>query len=246
MKNTINILYGVSMALCVILVIIGVIGSRRQLYAAKCSGIEVELIDSSTRQFITSAGVKKIIDKEYGGYLNVPTGHINLSKIEEVLAGEGIMEEHDAYFTRDAVLHVKVRQCTPLVRISGSAGTWYVCRGNRWFKVKDDWCKDIPTLNGNARENDRTWMERISALGEFIQEHESMAGNISRMSCDDKGELRIRFDARSEDFLFGQPSGLKRKFALVDSYVKMMDKEENAEKKYKTVKVKYENQIVCR
>lgn len=245
MRNTINIiLYSASIFICVILTLVGVAGSHRQAASRKCSGIRVELTDSSSCQFITSAGVRKIIDKEYGGYLNVPVGQINLSKIEAILEKEGIMEEHDAYFTPDAVLHVRVKQCTPLIRIKTGNATWYVCRGNRWCRVKDDWCRDIPTMQGNARVSDSTWMSRVGALGEYLLEHDSKAGAVKKMSTDSKGDISIRFEGRDEEFQIGQPCALKQKFSRVDSYVGMMER--NEEKKYRTVKVQYDRQIVCR
>lgn len=245
LKNTINIiLCSASLCLCVILILIGVAGSHRHLAASKCSALEVELTDSSTRQFITAAGVKKIIDKEYGGYINVPAGQISLKKIEDILEKEGILETHEAYFTPDAVLHVRVKQCTPLLRISSGSGTWYVCKGDRWFRVKDDWCRDIPTLQGNARTADSTWMSRVGALGEYLMEHDSKAGAVKKMSTDSKGDISIRFDGRDEEFQIGQPCALKQKFAKVDTYVGMMER--NEEKKYRTVKVQYDKQIVCR
>ncbi len=247
MKNTINIvLYSILGTLCLLTLVIGIVGNRRHMSATKCTGIEVELTDSLSRQFITAQQIRDIIDKEYGGYKNVPCSDINLFEMEQILAAQGIMEQHEAFITNDAVLHIKAKQCTPVLKVCSGNDTWYMCRNGRYFRVTRDWCKDIPVMSGAVQQDNDLWMRRVCHLGEYIHDTDGLKDSVTKLSCNDKGEVSLRLAERDEVFIIGQPTGLKDKFSAIARYKNMMEGEGFAEKKYRTVNVKYDKQIVCR
>ncbi len=247
MKRIINIvLYSLTGFLLLTVTVIGIAGSRRQAALTKCREVKVELMDSSLYRFVSADQVRAVIDKEYGGYRNVPMGDISLSRIEDILERHGMMEVHEAYFTKDAVLHVMVKQYTPVMKLKSGTDLWYLCRGGRWFRVGDDWCDGIPVMSGTARTDDRQWMSKACGMGEFLRERESLTEEIAGLSCDRKGEISLKLAGRNETFVIGQPSQLKDKFARIEKYKEIMRLEENADLAYKSVNVKFDRQIVCK
>lgn len=249
MKRTIDIiLYSVAGVLLLAITVIGIAGSRRQASHTKCRGVKVELTDSSKNSFVSADQVRAIIDKEYGGYRNVPMGDISLTRIEDILERHGMMQVHEAYFTKDAVLHIMVKQYTPVLKMKSEEGLWYLCRGGRWFRVGKgkDWCADIPVMSGAARSDNPQWMREACGLGEFIAERESLRTEIEGLSCDRKGEISLKLSGRNETFIIGRPTQLKDKFSRIDKYKEIMRREESAAPAYRSVNVKYDRQIVCK
>jgi cell division protein FtsQ len=62
---------------------------------------------------------------------------------------------------------------------------------------------------------------------------------------DRKGELTLVPREGNEIFLFGQPHSVPEKFAKMEKYYTTIIPEKGA-KKYKTVDVRFDNQIVCK
>lgn len=246
MKRTINIiLYSVSAGLLLILMITGMAGHRRAATRTKCRGLEIELADSARSQFITASQIRGIIDKEYGGYLNVPVADIDLHRMESILKAQGIMESHEAYFTPDGILHIMAKQCTPVMKVKGNGTIWYLCRGGRYFRVSKDWCKDIPQMTGTAPESDEKWMKRACRMGEKIMDG-GFADKVEALKCDSRGEVSMKLKERDEFFLLGQPTSLDTKFKRIDRYISLSENGKFEGKHYKQINIKYDGQIVCR
>lgn len=248
MKRIINIvLLSVAGTLVLLTLLIGLVGSRRHFNNTKCSGISIELTDSAQRQFIRPAQILSVINKEYGGYLNVPFGSIDLKRMEDILEDHGILDRHDAYLTRDGILHISATQCTPVMKVEHEGQLWYICNGGRHFKVTSDWCKGIPLMKSGAGMNNRKWIGRVAALGSYINSNRKLSENIESMRCSSNGEISIKFRDRSETFIIGQPGETKEKMARIERYRKdIAPLCEEEGKTYKSVNVKYRNQIVCR
>lgn len=247
MRKRINIiLYALTLGLATVLLCIGIAGHRRYESRHKCTGLEVELADSSTKQFITAAEIRGIIDKEYGGYTNVPMGCISLHRIERILAAEGILERHEAYFTPDGTLHIEASQCTPVMKVSGEKGEWYLCRGGRCFRVKHDWCRDIPVMRGSMPENDAAWIREAACLGETIYDGAFPGGAIESLGCNSKGDISLRRSDRPEEFILGRATSLENKLQRMEKYIRMMQKETSSGLQYKSVNLKYDGQIICK
>lgn len=247
MKKAINIaLYTTLAVLLLSALAIGVAGNRRQHAAVKCTGISVELTDSLNNHFVSAREVQRVIDREFGGYLNVPVGSIDLDAMERVLEQHGTLEKGDAFFTRDGILHVRVKQRKPLVKLYDGSTMWYVCSGGKHFAVKDDWCRDIPRVNGAARLSDPQWRQRMAAFGEYVTRRGDWDSRVERISTDSRGEVSIKLQERDELFYIGQPTEIKEKFARIDRYIGTIVPTLEEGRKYKSVNVKFNNQIVCK
>lgn len=247
MKNTINIiLYSVLTVLVAASIAIGIAGHRRQVAAVKCTGIAVELIDSSQHHFISEKEVIRILDREYGGYRNVPAGNLDLEKMEAVLDQHGMLERHDAYFTSDGILHIRVSQRTPYAKVREGNALWYICKGGRCFRVNNDWCPDIPQVYGASQISNELWRQRTAELGEYIMGRRDWKRAVEKVGCDSRGEVSIRLRDRKEVFYLGQPTALKEKFKKIDLYLSDISPKLPEDKTYRSVNVKFSNQIVCR
>lgn len=235
----------VSAALMIVLLGVGLWGRGRHDRQLRCCGLAVELLDSSTSQFITAGQIRSIVDREYGGYVNVPVKDINLCEIEAVLQSQGILERHEAYFTGDGMLHIIAKQYTPVMKISGASGDWYLCRTGKYFRISRDWCKNIPVMSGRPLLENNEWMDRACRMGEYIVD-KALTDSFRSIKCDERGEITLQKASREEVFQIGQPSNFPGKLNRIEKYEKMVSRGLVKGKEYKNVNVKYDGQIVCK
>ena len=78
MKNTVKyIIMGICGGLLAACIIVAVIAGQNQRKPLKCTGLQVEVLDSMENGFVTKADIKKYLDKEYGPvsytHLTLPT-----------------------------------------------------------------------------------------------------------------------------------------------------------------------------
>lgn len=232
--------------LCCLALLIGVLGNRRNCSSVKCRAVHIELADSAERSFISPAGLKRLLDKEYGGYLNVPLEGISTARMEKILQEQGFFQESVCYTTRDGVLHVEAKQCTPLLKMADGSGTWYFAREGRYFWTEGDPCKGTRAISGKADTRNELWMSRVCALGEYLSYELPSELKLSHIDCSREGNFRLRFAGMTESFTIGQPTGLEEKLSLVEKYLRMKEDGLTEGKEYTNVDVQYHGQIVCK
>lgn len=246
MKKTINIvLYTLLSVIFAGGMVYGLAGAAKEERALKCGGLEIRLLDSTRSAFITAKDIQKIIDRDFGGYLNVPVGSVDLHRMEMVLQEQGMIESQEAYFTGDGVLHIEVRQRRPLVKLRKDGELWYICSGGRTFPVRSDWCKDIVTLEGSGKMGSEIWRSNVAGLGEFILES-GWKDRVKSLESNSRGEISLRLEGRTESFLLGQAVSLQPKFERISRYLNDGASFIPEGKQYRSVNVEFENQIVCK
>lgn len=243
MKNIINIvLYCVYTLVFALLLTLGVAGGRKSYSMQKCKGISIEIEDKDIR-FTDADMIKKLIDREYGGYMGVPVRSIDLHKMEKVLESQAYLRSRQSYCTPDGILHIRISQQKPAVKIKDGNSLWYVSESGLIFSVGDDWCTEIPQINGPLVKNEN-WTACCSALGHFLKNHRKWDGKVEQIKCNAKGEIQLQLQDMDEVFLLGYPTGLKDKFGRIEKYMASISG--TSDKKYESIDVRYDNQIVCR
>ncbi|MCQ2185726.1 MAG: hypothetical protein MJY92_03255 [Bacteroidales bacterium] len=246
MKKTINIvLYTLLSVIFVAGMLYGLAGAAKKERALKCGGLEIRLLDSTRSAFITAKDIQKIIDRDFGGYLNVPVRSVDLHRMELLLQEQGMIESQEAYFTGDGVLHIDVTQRRPFVKLRKDGELWYICSQGKSFPVRSDWCKDIMALEGSGKMGSDSWRSNVAKLGEFILES-NWKNRVKALECNSKGEISLKIDGRSEYFLLGQAVNLQPKFERISRYLDDGASFVQEGRQYRSVNVEFDNQIVCR
>lgn len=225
-------------------VILSEVGWHRSKASAKCSGIKVCVLDSAQNHFLSAADIVRIIDKDFGGYTNRDIARIDLCKLEGVLDSHGYITHNQAYFTPDGMLHVDIRQMTPVLRIRNGSETWYLDAKGRCVKIREDWCTDLVCMEGPARLDDRDWLARVAALAQMSRKGK-LQGMVKGFRCDGKGQVSMTLLGDATSYEFGYPVELKSKFRRLDIYMKSIYPGLQ-DRKYKKVYLNYTGQIVCK
>lgn len=92
--------------------------TRRHRAGSVVTGIDIDVTDSTARGYLVSAGrVREWIDRSGIPTTGVPVGEVNLSAIEELIARNGFVDRTAAWVSYSGLLHIRISQREPLVRL---------------------------------------------------------------------------------------------------------------------------------
>ena len=237
---------------------VAVLMGRQSRKPLVCKGLEVVVLDSLENDFVSSADVRRFLDKEYGQYIGMPLDSMDLCKIEKIIDGRSAVMKSEAYVTKDGLLHIRVTQRRPVVRFQKAEGGFYADIEGFVFPLQSSYASHVQIVDGEIPVNmksghkgtiedpkEKAWFDRIMNVIRYIETSRIWKDRIVQIHVSDGGELTLIPREGKEKFLFGQPVNIENKFSRLESYYKAIaSKEDKAD--YRTVSVEYDGQIVCR
>ncbi|MCQ2115696.1 MAG: hypothetical protein MJZ07_05790 [Bacteroidales bacterium] len=218
-----------------------------------CKEVKVHL-KGSGECFASPEDITEAIRNRFGDQIGEYLDDIDIVAIEEFVDKRSAVLKSEVYVTRDSILNIDVTQRRPVLRfIRGGVGCYCDDRGNI-FPLQGKTTAHVPIVDGlppvdpqrygkpeDARA--RRWVGRMVVLAAYI-DGSSWKHRITQMRVNDKGDLVIYLKDCKEKFIFGTPDDIEAKFGRIETYFTHV--KPNTEKKYTTVNVKFDRQIVCR
>ena len=222
-----------------------------------CTALEVEFQDSL--KFLTAENIKAFVDKDYGIYIGQRLDSLDLSRIENNLSKRSAISSSQAWTTQDGVLHVSIKQRAPQLRFSSGGNKGFYCDSDGYiFPLHSRYTAPVRVIEGffpiaeasgfqgfARTEEQRTWICEMLAMDEAIKNSRSFRDLISQVIIAENGDITFRVKGHDEIFILGEAQDFNEKFDKMEKYFTHIVPG-NTEKKYKTVNVKYKNQIICK
>ena len=240
--------------------IIGIMGisilmGRQSRKPLVCKGLEVVVLDSLENDFVNGKDVKQFLEKEYGNYLGKQLDSIDLCKVEKIIDGRSAVLKSEAFVTKDGMLHIEVTQRKPVVRFQKADGGFYADKEGFIFPLQSSYASYVQIIDGEIPINmksgykgviedpaQKDWFDQVMVLVNFI-EGSSWKDKIVQIHVGNGGEITIIPREGQEKFILGQPVNIKDKFSRIEKYYGAIAANG---KKYNTVNLKFDGQIVCR
>ena len=232
---------------------------RAERRGSRCTGLTIEVRDSSEHRFVTAADVETYLSDEIGAVKGKDLDSLDLADIEHRLnRGVGILNS-EVWLTPDGRLHARIDQRIPVVRFQGPEGGYY-CDAEGYILPLNANAIRVQTVDGALGYSPaegfsgfpeegpgKEWLERMLGLIAVIRRSPTWSGNIAQIHVEEgSGELTLILRDRPERFLFGQPENAEAKFARMEQYFRKVLPQLPEDAAYKTVNVKYKGQIICR
>ena len=254
---------GVAYSLAILAVLLFCIGMgslyghvRRERAQAVCGTLQVHFTDSL--QFVSEQDIREYLDTNYGAYIGERLDSVRLSRIEEILESRSAVMRCEAWTTDDGVLHVDIAQRAPVLRFQDGERGFYVDAEGFIFPLHKTYTAPVPVVEGAIPvnvpagykgeapgERERQWIAGVLAIERYISASRNWRDRVSGFQVRPGGELVLRLDGRQEQFIFGQPEDIPGKFARIERYLGVIAPSLE-EGHYRTVNVKYNQQIICR
>lgn len=219
--------------------------------SVKCS--EVKILIPGANNFIEREEIDAILRKSEGILLGRNLEDINIHKIEKRLQANPYIAFAKVYVDMDGSLNISVKQRTPVLRVINDVGQdYYIDDTGLKMPISTNFTADVLVATGNIKEffghqTDTLRTELAKDLYKtavYVQKDTLWNAQMEQIFVDSKGDIELVPRVGDQRIIIGNADSLEKKMNnLLLFYKKAMP--QVGWDTYKTINVKYTNQIVC-
>jgi cell division protein FtsQ len=245
-----------------ILVALSFVGNRSNMVT--CSSINIEIADSLNNSFVTKSDVLKTIQKHNSNLIGIPIRMINTYEIEKQIANIQAVKNVDAFTTSDGKLNIRVNQRTPMVRIINRNGqSYYIDLEGQTLPLSRNYTSHVLVINGNITEpfeigpniKVMNWADKeineqsplicqLYDFAKFLHNDRFWKAQISQVYVASQNNIELIPRVGPHVVILGSLTDYETKLAKLKLFYQKALPDEGWNK-YKTINLKYRNQIVC-
>lgn len=225
-----------------------------------CTAINVTISEKNNLDFVTKPEVVELIQSK-GSVIGVPLGKINTNMLEKLIDKHPSISRTQVYKSIEGVLNVEVTQRVPAIRIFTNRNeTYYIDTDGKIMPISDNFSDRILVATGNISgafrvdENLNRYdtlpntaynqLYRLYKLAEYINANEFWRSQITQVYVNENNDFEMIPRVGQHIIVLGDIDNLEEKFEkLMIFYKKGLNK--IGWTNYKTINIKYKNQIVC-
>ena len=220
---------------------------------ARCRQVEVILADSLESAIVDREAVRAWMEKHTVGKI---TERINLDSLERQILARGEVMTAQVFATGPQTVSARITQRKPVVRFENGQGRWYADPEGYLFPVTH--AVDVPVITGtlpfsldnNYRgetpEGSRDWMAGMIGLARYIDNKPYLRREISQIDIAANGDIVLYTRTSGPAIIFGDPGNCDDKFRKLDVWWRNIAPQLEEGKTYKTINLKYNQQIICK
>jgi cell division protein FtsQ len=260
MKNLANIIVSLAL-LAVLLIILGF--ARNEQQKISCSEVKIIIDYRGSDTLLGMEHIRNLIVQRYRD----PVGQImkpeQLIDLKKAIAANPYVERCDIDLLLDGTLRIRARQRTPVIRLMANGNSWYISRDGVVMPVNRFYSARVPLAGGNFSnsqyltngnnllafaDTNRTFAEgnlhRVITLAGYVHNDALLRSMIDQIYIDAKGEIELFTFIGRQRILLGDISDLDHKFRNLISFYRSGPGITRLDQ-YKTINLKYRNQVVC-
>ena len=237
MKKTLTYLF--SLLLISSLVFLYSFSSSKNLNK-KIIKIEVEF-EEGTNDFLTHKMVNKLLIQKNKSVQNQAKSVIDLQGLEYVVLSNPYIEKATVYYTIDGVLRTIVKQRTPIARVNAFNTSYYVDKQGVRVPLSTNYSARVILVTGAILEGD---LKQITKYVNVILADDFLKKEIIGIHKKENNEYVLNVRSGSYKVEFGNLDEVKTKFSKLKAFYNSVSEDKTLEK-YKTINLKYHNQVVC-
>lgn len=206
----------------------------------KVSEIIVEF-EKGNNEFLTHAMVNKLLIQNNETVQNQAKSVINLYDLENQVSKNPYVEKAAVFLTIKGDLKSIIKQKTPVARIIVKNNSYYVDKQGVKIPLSDNYSARVLLVSGIKNDED---IAEILPLINTILEDDFLQKEVVGIEKSDVGEYQ--FSARSGNYKidFGKLIDVDIKIKKLKAFYNKTF-EDGTIQNYKTINVKYHNQVVC-
>lgn len=215
--------------------------SSRTVAERPCVEMKVEYGDDG--KFVNAEDVRDMIEKGYGEFLSRRLDSLNVHEMRMAVEKEDAIKGCEAWISDNGTLNILIYQRQPVVRFQNSDSGFYADKDGVVFPLQERYTERVMMVTGGIPAENEEWIRRTVSLVEFIRHSKLWDGVIVQLDVEDNGDIILVPDTGQERFIFGKPDHIEDKFSKMEKYYRSIAP---LNKNYKTINLKYADQIICR
>ena len=200
----------------------------------------VEFVDENS-PFITEEAVNKLLIENNSSVKNIQKDKVDLKELEQNLNNHNMIQKCEVFVTVDGVLKAVVKQKTPVARVFGENGSFYVDYEGHKMPLSDNFTARVPIVSGTINKKNS---EDLTKVFRYIYEDDFLQKNIIGVEILPDGSLKMMNRNFNYVIDFGKTINVDKKFKNYKAFFQKAV-QDSLINNYKTVNLKFTQQVVC-
>ncbi|MCD6346580.1 MAG: hypothetical protein J7L96_04080 [Bacteroidales bacterium] len=217
--------------------------TNSQMKGQKVASISVEVKNLDEVQFVSQKDVIQVLKNFHVKITGEPIDSINKSYIKELVDDIPEVNTSEVFFTPDGILHIKLLQRIPIVRVLASNGSYYLDEENQVMGFSSTYTPHVPVITG------KTEIDYIQSslfdLVEFINNDPFWNAQIEQIQVWSDNEIELVPKLGEQRIFMGSASDYEWKFVKLKAlYEKGLPSV--GWDIYESIDLRYGDQVVCK
>jgi len=225
------------------------------------SALDVKVKGAEGMHFIDEAAILREIKDHGTAVEGAPLGEVDVPSLEQRLRNLPSVARAEVYHTMDGVLHVKVEQRVPIVRVFNRDGSsFYIDLEGFTMPLSNHYTARVPVVSGHlfepgallgvrsVYENDsvqqRFLSDDIHRLALFLRSDPFWDAMIDQVVVNPSGEFELVPKVSAQRVLIGDGTDLQQRFAKLRLFYERGIPQADW-RRYARIDLRFADQIVC-
>ncbi len=220
-----------------------------------CRAIHITICDSAVNRFVRPSDIRSLLDRENKKLVNMPLYQINTYDLEQLLNARSVIKNAEVYPSIDGILHIKVYQRSPIIRLQTNGGNFYMDESGYIFPLSVIYTSYVPIATGNIPmsikpsyrgeipKSDK-FLKQLYEFALFLQDNDFWQAQVLQIHVTNNREVELVPRVGNQIIKLGDLDDVEYKLEkLFAFYEKAMPVE--GWNKYQTLDLRFSNQVVC-
>ncbi len=261
MKRVLHIILMMLLA-ALLVIVLGFIEKKQE--SVRICEIKIRIDHNNSESFITNDDILLLINNKYDSVIGRLLSELSLEDLKQTIQNIPYSKKVDVYTTINGILHVKIQQRQPRVRVINKNGeSCYIDADGYLMPLHPHKAARVIIANGNLtdplsavtslkigvkhnelEERYLSDLEKVYLLVNCINNDKFLKAQIEQIFINESKEIELVPKVGSHIIHFGEIIDMEKKFwKLKIFYTKILEQEGWG--KYKIINLKYTNQIIC-
>jgi len=214
--------------------------SSTKNYKKKIKNVAIEFV-AGDNDFLTQEMVNKLLIQNSGDIKKQPKSVIDLQGLEHDVLSNPYIESATVFFTIDGVLKTIVKQRTPIARISTANSSYYIDKHGFKVPLSENYSARVMLITGNINEEN---LQEFTRFVNLILADDFLKKEIIGIHKTQNNEFVLSVRSGQYKIEFGSLEEINVKFKKLKAFYNKAFVDKTIEQ-YKTINLKYHNQVVC-
>jgi cell division protein FtsQ len=224
-----------------------------------CSGIIVDITDSSDYHFVTKREIRNIITSGGTRVIGAPVKSISLTLLEERIKRLRELKIAEVYTTIDGNLHVYADQRNPVMRVIADGGDYFVDEDGVVMRRKKLYNPRLHIVGGNINITQKmlngvsvldtaiknSILKDVFQLVEYVNSNNLWSAQIDQVFVDNDDEIDLIPRLGNHRIHLGSIDNFEGKLRNLETFYKDV-LPVTGWNKYDLINLEFKDQIVCR
>lgn len=240
-----KILIYLAVGIACIYLIYGGMHARDSLSDTGCQVVDIRIVDSLSRQYVTVPELKRYLNNQVGNLVGRSMGSISTQDIENAMAEHPMVRRSECYKRTDGHVVILISQRVPLLKVESEGLTYYIDTDRKKMPTREQIHTRVIKVSGKVDEH----MVRgdIADMAEELLDNNYWRDRIDRIQVRDPRTICLYLRDNPTRIILGEPENYSKRMKKLKRFLSA-EEEISAitQTTYRELDLRYHNQVIGR